>query len=84
MTTLADHRYRPAGPLDVPSTVFAAAEGFRWVATRTDHPLLGWTARVTAPITRVTLPGNHLGLFVDDNVARIAAIVDAVVARPRR
>jgi amino acid adenylation domain-containing protein len=81
VTTLADHQYRPASRVDVPLTVFAAAEGFRWVATRTDDPLLGWTAWITAPITRVTLQGDHLGLFTDDNVARAAAALDDLVAR---
>jgi amino acid adenylation domain-containing protein len=79
VTTLADHRYQPGGPVDVPLTVFAASRGFRWVATRTDDPLLGWTDWVRAPITRVALEGDHLGLFGDDNIVRAARILDDVV-----
>jgi amino acid adenylation domain-containing protein len=82
VTTIADHRYRPQRSVDVPVTVFAAAQGFRWVATRTDDPLLGWADWVRAPLTRVTLAGDHLGLFHDDNVARIAAVLDDIARRP--
>jgi hypothetical protein len=30
----------------------------------------------------VTLAGDHLGLFHDDNVARIAAVLDDIARRP--
>jgi thioesterase domain-containing protein/acyl carrier protein len=79
--TLADHRYEPSGTVDVPTTVFAAAEGFRWVATRTDDALLGWAERVRASVTRVTLQGNHLGLFADDNIEHMASVLRGLSAR---
>ncbi len=77
-STLAHHRYWPRASTSVPMTLFAAESGFDWAATVMDDPLLGWSAWGTGSLRRVVLKGDHLRLFVDENLLTAARGLDAI------
>lgn len=78
ISTLAHYRYWPRASIAVPLTLFAAEVDFDWAATRMDDPLKGWRAWTTGALRRVSLKGDHLRLFVDENLAAAAAVLDDV------
>ena len=79
ISTLAHHRYWPRASTSVPMTIFAAEHGFSWAATVMDDPLLGWRGWANGSVKRVVLKGDHLRLFVDENVLTAAQSLDALV-----
>ena len=81
LSTLAHHAYWPRTSSRVPLLLFAAEHGFEWAATRMDDPLLGWRSWTTGPVERVELKGDHLKLFMADNLAVAASTLDALVRR---
>ena len=76
MSTLAHHKYWPRASIAVPMTLFAAEIDFDWAATKMDDPLKGWRAWLTGPLGRVTLTGDHLRLFVEENLQKAASTLD--------
>ena len=81
LSTLAHHGYWPRASANVPLLLFAAEQGFDWAATRMDDPLLGWGSWTTGAVERVELKGNHLKLFMADNLDAAASTLDALVRR---
>ncbi len=79
LSTLAHHSYWPRSSCAVPLLLFAAEHGFDWAATRMDDPLLGWRSWTSGPMERVELKGDHLKLFMSDNLAVAASTLDALV-----
>ncbi|MDP2344824.1 MAG: amino acid adenylation domain-containing protein [Deltaproteobacteria bacterium] len=77
-STLAHHRYWPRASVSVPMTLFVAESGFDWAATVMDDPLLGWRAWGTGPLRRVALKGDHLRLFVEENLETAAKGLDSL------
>jgi amino acid adenylation domain-containing protein len=80
VSTLAHHAYWPRSSSSVPLLLFAAERGFDWAATRMDDPLLGWRSWCSGHIERVELKGDHLKLFMDENIALMAKTLDAVAS----
>jgi thioesterase domain-containing protein/acyl carrier protein len=77
----AMNRYRPA-PLDAASITLVAA------ATR-DHgqpsdPEEGWAVLTRGHMSVETVPGGHLSMLTEPNVAATARAIERAMARPRR
>lgn len=76
------------GPIDVPVLVCRAAtddpELQRPTPSAGDHgdTTLGWSARTTAPVAVVTVPGTHITMLNAPNAAALAAAVRAALDVP--
>jgi amino acid adenylation domain-containing protein len=81
VSTLAHHAYWPRSSTSVPLLLFAAEIGFSWAATQMDDPLLGWRTWVSGRVERVVLKGDHLRLFMAENLAEIARHLDDCARR---
>jgi thioesterase domain-containing protein len=81
VSTLAHHAYWPRSSTSVPLLLFAAETGFSWAATQMDDPWLGWRTWGSGHVERVVLKGDHLRLFMAENLAAIARHLDESARR---
>jgi thioesterase domain-containing protein len=83
----AKQRYRPQRQFRGKVLLFQAEIRQDWAATVLDDPLYGWSKWATDGVERYPVPGSHLDVFRECNLAPLAATLrerlNALMPAPR-
>ena len=82
VSSSAQQRYAPAGPLDIAGLLFRAASPMAWSATTFNDPVHGWGTWLARGVDVVEVPGAHLALFDGDNPTTMAHAIGALAQHP--